>query len=551
MTERTQETENLKRAMILEAVESEPVKQGRSLVVTIGINEYVHWQKLKNAKQDAIGLQQTLIDKLGFSAPILPLLNEAATKAAIESLIEDRLREELLEDDNLVLFFAGHGHTRVDKLGSKVVGETGFIVPVEARGPKEYWSDYIKIDPLLQSISRLPARHILVILDSCHSGFALGEAMNSFRDAVRYERDLSNRISRKVITSARREQLALDGGPIPGHSLFTGTLVDGFNWGKADLDGNGLITSSELGLFIQQKVGQASESRQTPDFGSFYLDDRGEMVISLRNQSFDALKARAFSALQRGDFTTFKELVDQITSLKPESPEALYLKYRLTIHQGNIKSAAEAVDKLHNLHLEEGTIPLSSNDLWTLRNYLQIPIWAHEFEVPESDFPLEIELLVSQSQENSEAARRILNEIDFEVADEQLIGQWKGYIIEPNSFIKLIVTNPNDFPVHTYLIEIDSAGRISPINLYRNESVMWNGLAPGQTELSYPFFITRDEPGGICELRLFSSSQRIGQLLFPPDPNSRYALQNFQYINLDELKDIRMKVIRYTTSKAF
>jgi uncharacterized caspase-like protein len=282
MTEPTQETENLKRAMILEAVESEPVKQGRSLVVTIGINEYVHWQKLNNAVQDAIGLQQTLIDKLGFSAPIPPLLDEAATKAAIASLIEDRLREELQEDDNLVLFFSGHGHTRVDKVG----GETGFIVPVEARGPKEYWSDYIPIDPLLQSISRLTARHILVILDSCHSGFALGEAMKIYKSANRYKRDLSNRISRKVITSARREQLALDSGPIPGHSLFTGTLIDGLNWATADLDGNGLITSSELGLFVQQQVAQASKSAQTPDFGSFYFDDRGEMVINLQTQKF-------------------------------------------------------------------------------------------------------------------------------------------------------------------------------------------------------------------------------------------------------------------------
>src|SRR4028119_107510 len=324
MTERTQETENLKRAMILEAVESEPVKQGRALVVTIGINKYVHWQELKNAVPDAIGLQQTLIDKLGFSAPIPPLLNEAATKVAIASLIEDQLREELQEDDNLVLFFAGHGHTRVDKVG----GETGFIVPVEARGPKEVWGDYIPIDPLLQSISRLTARHILVILDSCHSGFALGEAMRIYKSANRYEKDLSSRISRKVITSARREQLALDCGPIPGHSLFTGTLIDGFNWGKADLDGNGLITSSELGLFIQQQVAQSSQSNQTPDFGSFDLDDRGEMVISLRNQSFDSLKARAFSALQRGEFTTFKELVKEIVLLKPSSPEALYLEYR-------------------------------------------------------------------------------------------------------------------------------------------------------------------------------------------------------------------------------
>lgn len=34
----------------------EPVEQGRSLVAVIGINEYAHWQKLKNAVQDAIGL---------------------------------------------------------------------------------------------------------------------------------------------------------------------------------------------------------------------------------------------------------------------------------------------------------------------------------------------------------------------------------------------------------------------------------------------------------------------------------------------------------------
>ena len=46
-----------------------------------------------------------------------------------------------------------------------------------------------------------------------------------------------------------------------GHSLFTGTLVEGFNWGRADLDGNGLVTASELGLYLQQQVGQAAQKR--------------------------------------------------------------------------------------------------------------------------------------------------------------------------------------------------------------------------------------------------------------------------------------------------
>jgi hypothetical protein len=50
------------------------------------------------------------------------------------------------------------------------------------------------------------------------------------------------------------------------------------------------------------------------------------MVFSLRHQSFDALKARAFSALQTGQLTLFKELTEQVILLKPSSPEVLYLE---------------------------------------------------------------------------------------------------------------------------------------------------------------------------------------------------------------------------------
>ncbi|HEY9833847.1 MAG TPA: caspase family protein [Stenomitos sp.] len=533
MTEPTQETENLKRAMILEAVESEPVKQGRSLVVTIGINEYVHWQKLKNAVQDAIGLQQTLIDKLGFSAPIPPLLNEVATKAAIASLIEDRLREELQEDDNLVLFFAGHGHTRVDKVGDRVE-EIGFIVPVEARGLKEVWADYIEIEPLLKSIGRLPARHILVILDSCHSGFALGEAMRIYKSANRYEKDLSSRISRKVITSARREQLALDGGPIPGHSLFTGTLVDGFNWGKADLDGNGLITSSELGLFIQQKVGQASESRQTPDFGSFYLDDRGEMVISLRNQSFDALKARAFSVLQAGEFSIFKELVEQLIELKSSSPETLYLEYRLRFYENNFERVIEIIETLSYLNSSEGLIPLSQSDLWDLRE--QLYCWTDVLAIPETNFVLEVTVLVRDANGTPD---------QLEAAKEIKLGDTYGYLIEHRNIFRLSIHNSTELSMHIYMIKIDSNGCFKPVILWRDEEILFNGLSPGETHLTYPF--VQPESVGTCELRLFSSPKRLRFFLFPADARARGG--SIETLEEEELKRIEMKTIRYSMTK--
>ncbi|MEP0924383.1 caspase family protein [Leptolyngbya sp. ST-U4] len=539
MTAPNAKTEFLERKAEREFTETEvasnSVEQGRSLVVVIGINEYIHWQKLKNAVQDAVGLQQTLIDKLGFSAPIPPLLNEAATKAAITFLIEDQLREEVQKDDSLVLFFAGHGHTRVDKAGDIVLGETGFIIPAEARGPKEVWSDYIQIDPLLQSISWLPARHILVILDSCHSGFALGEAMKSFRDAVRYEKDLSSRLSRKVITSARREQLALDNGPIPGHSLFTGTLVDGFNWGKADLDGNGLITSSELGLFIQQKVGQTSESKQTPDFGSFYLDDRGEMVISLRNQSFDALKARAFSALQSRELKFFKERVEELIALNPSSPESLYLEYRLRFAENDFERVVEIINTLLSLNLSNGLIPLSQEDLWDIEGRLYC--WASVFSITETTFPVQVNVLVRDAGGVPDK---------LENAEKIRLGDVEGYRIEHRKVFRLSLTNTTSHPLHIYMVEIDSNGYFQPIILWKEEDILFDGLPPGETKLSYPFVQTGST--GTCEIRLFASPKRLKFFLFPASPGARGS--SIELIEEEDLTQIKMKPIYYSmTSK--
>ena len=56
----------------------------------------------------------------------------------------------------------------------------GFIVPVDAhRGADNHWSDYLNVEELLRTISTLPAGHILVILDSCHSGMALGSKFST------------------------------------------------------------------------------------------------------------------------------------------------------------------------------------------------------------------------------------------------------------------------------------------------------------------------------------------------------------------------------------
>jgi len=251
----------------------------RKIVAVIGIDDYAGLPKLRCAVSDARGIQEMLVQRFGFEAPIPPLTNEAATKPAIESLVEDQLRSLLRPDDALILFFAGHGTTRVARLDEMTV-ETGYLAPVEARGHDRY-SELINMEELLRKCGMLPARHILIVLDACHSGFALGTGVTQYRSMGPYVHRLIGNRSRRVITSARRDEAALDSGPIPGHSLFTGTLIQAMISGEADIDENGVVTFSELALVLQQKVGQASGSRQTPDYGAFHLDDRGEMVLAV------------------------------------------------------------------------------------------------------------------------------------------------------------------------------------------------------------------------------------------------------------------------------
>jgi TPR repeat protein len=58
-------------------------------------------------------------------------------------------------------------------------------------------------------------------------------------------------------------------------------MIRGLTDGKADSYGEGFVTSSQLGAYAQHEVAVAAGSNQTPLFGSFDLDEGGELVIHM------------------------------------------------------------------------------------------------------------------------------------------------------------------------------------------------------------------------------------------------------------------------------
>jgi uncharacterized caspase-like protein len=215
---------------------------------------------------------------MGFAQVVAPLLDERATARAMQELVTDDL-QGLGPDDSLVVFYAGHGTTQRHRLDDRWIS-TGYLVPVDAQDRVATWID---LEGWLRAIARLPPRHILVVLDACHSGIALDPVIQWREHGVRAMpvAALTARRSRRVITSALADEVACDGGPVPGHSLFTGCLIEALTHGIRP-GAAGPVTGSELALYVQRRVGSYPDARQTPDFGAFALDDRGEMAIPIR-----------------------------------------------------------------------------------------------------------------------------------------------------------------------------------------------------------------------------------------------------------------------------
>lgn len=261
-------------------------REGRAYIAVIGIDRYRTWNRLYNAVSDAQGALR-LFAGLGFELVAPALFDDGATGDALRRLAVDDL-SGLGEDDSLVLFFAGHGHTVTRTYGGASVRD-GYLIPADGDRPGGRAATWIRLESWLTDITRIPARHILVLLDACHSGLALGPILqwrsrgmeNARREPLE---QLRARRSRRIITSALDDQVAMDGGPVPGHSLFTGCLIEAMTGGLVSSTGHPIVTGSEIGHYVQRRVSEYPGSVQTPDFGALELDDRGELLVSLRSE---------------------------------------------------------------------------------------------------------------------------------------------------------------------------------------------------------------------------------------------------------------------------
>lgn len=356
----------------------EEVTVGRYVFAGVGIDTYEHdevWKGLDNAVNDVSAVREMLTGSFEFESPDEWFLTDAeATAMAIRSLIDD-LRNNLQPDDNLVFFFAGHGATVPNMVAGEVVDSTAYIVPVGVKTHAHLApSQYLEIEDLLEALARLPARHVLVIFDSCYSGMALqGTFKTRGGSEIVVPNELIRRRSRHVLSSAMGNQLAFDDNDrYPGNSLFTGWLLEGLRRASEggtsdepspDANEDGSVTVSELATFVSQRVSTVSEAQQTPDHGTFELDGRGELVITLDADPFNDLYRLAEELYLEFKIEQFTETVQEALTFVSEGPRPAYLRYLRATLDGDAGAELAALRELSDFAAAGEDIPMDRGPL--------------------------------------------------------------------------------------------------------------------------------------------------------------------------------------------
>ncbi len=198
--------------------------------LVIGNDEYRHLPKLSTAVHDANAIARILEKRFGYSTEVL--LN--ATRYELLSAL-NRYRETLNSNDNLLIFYAGHGE--LDRVNMR-----GHWLPVDAeRSSTANWVSNVAITDILNVMA---AKQVLLIVDSCYSGALTRSAVSTLptgmSDAERmtWVKSMTEKRARLVLASGGLAPVLDEGGQ--GHSVFARSLIDVLQGAPELLEGRSL-----------------------------------------------------------------------------------------------------------------------------------------------------------------------------------------------------------------------------------------------------------------------------------------------------------------------
>ena len=256
---------------VLKMAGSSPVASNRTdYALLFGGDEYNEWNNLFNPVKDVETIAEELEKYYGFKVDVV--LN--ATTSEIMAKLREYAKKSYQPNDQLLIFFAGHG--QFDEVFTE-----GYIVGKDSKINDPGKTTYISHSTLRTVVNNIPSNHILLTLDACFGGTfdplvarsgsrGLDDMYSDITRSEFIERRLRWK-TRKYITSGGKQYVA-DGKP-GGHSPFARKFLMALR----DYGGQDKI------LTLQEMQGYLLNLKMEPHAGEFGDNEPGSDFVFVAN----------------------------------------------------------------------------------------------------------------------------------------------------------------------------------------------------------------------------------------------------------------------------
>jgi hypothetical protein len=236
------------------------VQEGKYYALIIANNTYKTESGMMNLQRpvpDATALREVLATRYTFDRTNIMTLYDR-NKLDVEVTLEE-LQKKLLPEDNLLIFYAGHGIMDQES-------DIGYWLLSDATRSRVTWLSNSTVTDFIKACK---ARHILLIADACYSG-SIYTSRGMLDNASVAIIDLIKSKSRKAITSGGTTEVA-------DESKFAQVLVE-----QLKINTEQYLRSLDLYNLVQKPV--MANSMTSPRWGpiSNVGDDNGDFVFILR-----------------------------------------------------------------------------------------------------------------------------------------------------------------------------------------------------------------------------------------------------------------------------
>lgn len=230
--------------------------------VVIGLERYRNeLPQASHAEQDARVVARYLSGTMGYEeGNIALLLNDRATKGDMEKYFETWLPNRVESEDTVFVYFSGHGAPNAK------TGEA-YLVPYDG-DPVFLNNTGYSLSRLYQSLANLPAKEVVVVLDSCFSG-AGGRSViaKGMRPIITEVKSPLLGKGKTIVLAASSGQQVSSTYEQKAHGLMTYFFLKGLQ-GEADTNKDGKIDIAELFEYLRPQVERVARrdfnNEQTP-----------------------------------------------------------------------------------------------------------------------------------------------------------------------------------------------------------------------------------------------------------------------------------------------